>query len=310
MALSMGLIMLASADGASAEKRVIIDPGHGGKHTGTCGLTGNVTRVCERDVNLLVSLKLQSLLKDKGYDVRMTRETDKDFASYISGNGGDLDMRMRYANSQIAGNNDQTVFISVHHNGHPRSPYVKGTETYYYDGIKYYDSRWPHDPLQIKYLSDSKRLAEEIHPNMVSNLKTVDRGIHADEAFYVIRNAQSPSVLLELGYMTNAEEENRIKTSDFQWSAAKAATQGVEEYFKVYEVYNSNNERLAVKATKKKRLNLLIVKSISNRFDKYNQKSIYNNENYIVYYGKDVAEKNSIHMIKHILMRNQQMKAI
>lgn len=292
MALSMGLFMLASADGASAEKRVVIDPGHGGRHTGTCGLTGNITRVCERDVNLLVSLKLQSLLKDKGYDVRMTRETDKDFASYISGNGGDLDMRTRYANSQIKGNNDQTIFISVHHNGHPRSPYAKGTETYYYDGLKYYDSRWPHDPLQIKYLPDSRRLAEEIHPKMVSNLKTVDRGIHADEAFYVIRNAQSPSVLLELGFMTNAEEEARIKTNDFQWSAAKAVTNGVEEYFKVYEVYNSKNERLAVKQSKDEAIQFAnSQKELVTVFDKFNQKSIYNNENYIVYYGKDAAEK-------------------
>ncbi|MHA7139609.1 cell wall-binding repeat-containing protein [Rossellomorea arthrocnemi] len=292
MALSMGLIMLASADGASAEKRVVIDPGHGGRHTGTCGLTGNITRVCERDVNLLVSLKLQSLLEDKGYDVRMTRETDKDFSSYISGNGGDLDMRMRYANSQITGHNDQTIFISVHHNGHPRSPYAKGTETYYYDGLKYYDSRWPHDPLQIKYLPDSKRLAQEIHPKMVSNLKTIDRGIHADEAFYVIRNAQSPSVLLELGFMTNAEEEARIKTSDFQWAAAKAVTNGVDEYFKVFEVYNSKNERLAVKESKEEAIQFANTQNeLVTVFDKFNQKSIYDNENYIVYYGKDLSER-------------------
>ncbi|MGD6803404.1 cell wall-binding repeat-containing protein [Rossellomorea vietnamensis] len=292
LALSMGLLMMGSATGASAEKRVVIDPGHGGKHTGTCGLTGNITRICERDVNLQVSLKLQSLLEDKGYDVRMTRESDVDFSNYISGTGGDLDLRMRYANDLMKGNNDQTIFISVHHNGHPRYTGVKGTETYYYDGLRYFDSRWPHDPMQIKYLQDSKRLAEAVHPNMVNNLKTEDRGIHADEAFYMIRNSQSPSVLLELGYMTNAEEEARIKTNDFQWAAAKAVSSGIDSYYAVFEVYNVKNERLTVTKTKEEAIRFA---DKQNEFvtvlDKKAQKTIYDNENYVVYTGKDSSEK-------------------
>lgn len=292
LALSMGLFMLGSANGASAEKRVVIDPGHGGRHTGTCGLTGNITRVCERDVNLLVSLKLQSLLEDKGYDVRMTRESDVDFASYIQGDGGDLDMRMRYANNLIKGNNDQTIFVSVHHNGHPRSPYANGTETYYYDGIEHYDSRWPHDPLQIKYLPDSKRLAHAIHPEMIQNLKTADRGVFSHEAFYVIRNAQSPSVLVELGFMTNAEEEARIKTSAFQWSAAKAISAGIDEYYDVYEVYNEKSERLAVTETKEEAIQFADKQNqFVTVFDKKSQKTIYDNEKYIVYTGKESSGK-------------------
>ncbi|MGD6967755.1 cell wall-binding repeat-containing protein [Rossellomorea vietnamensis] len=292
LALSMGLLMMASPSGASAEKRVVIDPGHGGRHTGTCGLTGNITRVCERDVNLLVSLKLQSLLEDKGYDVRMTRESDVDFSRYISGTGGDLDMRMRYANGLMKDNNDQTIFISMHHNGHPRYTSVKGTETYYYDGLRYFDSRWPHDPLQIEYLPDSKRLAEAVHPNMVTNLKTQDRGIHADEAFYVIRNAQSPSVLLELGYMTNAEEEARIKTNDFQWAAARAITSGIDSYYEVYEVYNEKNDRLTVTDTKEEAIRFADKQNqFVTVFDKENQKVVYDNEKYTVYIGNDGSSK-------------------
>jgi N-acetylmuramoyl-L-alanine amidase len=284
----VGLFVVSPPTDAQADKRVIIDPGHGGKYTGTCGITGNLTRYCERDANLSVSLKLQSMLESKGFNVIMTRETDKHFSSYLSGNGGDLDMRMRYANSEMQGNNDNTIFISVHHNGHPRSPYVTGTETYYYDGVRHYDSRWPHDPLQIKYLPDSKRLAEAIHPNLVSELNTVDRGIYSDEAFYVIRNAQSPSVLLELGFMTNRQEEQRIKSNSFQTSAAQAITEGIVNYFSVYEVLDNNDNKLGVFNTLSEAREYVEKQSkMVKIFDKYRQEYIEDNARYSVYHERN-----------------------
>jgi N-acetylmuramoyl-L-alanine amidase len=277
-------LICASPLSVAARKQVIIDPGHGGKYTGTCGLTGNITGYCERDANLSVSLKLQSMLKEKGFDVRMTRTRDVDFSSYLSGNGGDLDMRMRVANGFVKGNNDNTIFLSVHHNAHPRNPYVKGIETYWYDGINHYDSRWPHDPLQIKYRKDSKRLAETIHPKLINNLNVNDRKVRSNQQFYVIRNAQVPSVLLELGFMTNRQEEARIKTNSYQSTAAKSVVDAVVEYYKVFEVYDQNQKRLAVYDSKQDAINYAEKqKKLVKVFDKYNQKYVYNNSQYAVY---------------------------
>jgi N-acetylmuramoyl-L-alanine amidase len=271
-----------------AEKVLVVDPGHGGIFTGTCGYSGNKTGFCEKDANLSVALKLKELLKGSGIKVYLTRETDKEFAPYLRGSGGDFEKRMAIANGYAKGNNDNSIFISIHHNAHPTSPYVKGLETYYYDGVHHYKPDWPHDPLQIKYLSDNKRLAEEIHPRVLKKLQLIDRGIQNDQSFYVIRNAQMPAVLVELGYMTNKEEESRIKTAAYQWNAARALADAVKSYFKVFEVYDAKGKRLALFKTKTEAINFANKQTNLVRvFDKDKQTYIYSNAKYEIYHKKN-----------------------
>jgi N-acetylmuramoyl-L-alanine amidase len=282
------LLIVTNPTASFAEKVLVIDPGHGGKFTGTCGYSGNKTGFCEKHANLAVALKLKELLKNSGIKVYLTRETDKDFAPYLSNAGGDLEKRMAIANGYAKGNNDNSIFISIHHNAHPRSPYVKGLETYYYDGVHHYKPDWPHHPLQIKYLPDNKRLAEEAHSRLLKKLQVIDRGIHSDQSFYVIRNAQMPAILVELGYMTNKEEEARIKTSQYQWNAAKALAEAVKNYFKVFEVYNSKGERLALFKTSTEAINFAKKQTELVRvFDKDKQIYIYTNARYEVYHKKN-----------------------
>ncbi|WLR41595.1 N-acetylmuramoyl-L-alanine amidase [Bacillus carboniphilus] len=236
----------------AAEKAVVIDPGHGGKHTGTCGYSGKSTRYCERDANLSVALKLQEKLKGTGIKVYMTRTTDVDFSDNIS---QDLVNRTKVANEYAKGNNDETIFISVHHNGTTSSSSINGIETYLYNGVDHYKEEYPHDPLQITYLNDNKRLANEVHDRVVDYLGTADRGIQEDQSLYVIRNAQMPAVLVELGYMTNPDEEAKIKTSSYQNKAAEALKDGIVEYFKVFEVYDENKNKLQTFETENEAVN-------------------------------------------------------
>ncbi|MEK3806998.1 cell wall-binding repeat-containing protein [Bacillus sp. FSL H8-0547] len=265
-----------------AEKVLVIDPGHGGKFSGTCGLTGNTTGFCEKNANLIVSQKVRDLLKTSGIKVYLTRDKDMEFASYLkkadgSTDGGDFDIRMRTANSFASGNNDNSVFISLHHNAHPSNPYVKGYETYFYNGVDHAKEEYPHDPMQIKYLGDNRRLANEIHPTVLAKLGSIDRGIMDDQSFYVIRNAQMPAVLVEMGFMTNREEEARIKTADFQNKAAQALATSVVNYFKVFEVYDMNsNKKLYTSKSKDQALTYAKKQSKPVRvFDKNAQKDIY-----------------------------------
>lgn len=268
-----------------AEKVLVIDPGHGGKFSGTCGYSGNKTGFCEETANLNVALKLRDQLKGSGIKVHLTRSSDMEFSSYLRGDGGDFIKRMSKANGFASGNNNNSVFISIHHNAHPRSPYVKGIETYYYDGVNHAKSDWPHDPLQVKYLSDNIRLAGEVHSRAVKSLNTVDRGIQNDQSFYVIRNAQMPAILAELGYMTNPDEESRIKSSAYQANAAKALADGVKKYFKVFEVYDSSDERLNTYQSKDDAIKYANQqKQLVRVFDKDKQTYIYSNSNYSVYH--------------------------
>jgi N-acetylmuramoyl-L-alanine amidase len=267
--------------GVFAEKMVVIDPGHGGKFTGTCGYTKESGKdLCERDVNLSVGLKLRDALTSSGIKVFMTRETDIGFASNSS---DDLRARTNLANGFIKGNNDNSIFISVHHNASPTSPYVKGYETYYYD-YHNLDPMYPYDPLQVKYLNDSKRFAEVIHPNVVSALGLIDRKIHNDQSFYVIRNTQMPSVLVELGYMTNRDEESRIKTADYQQKAAQALANSIIAYFKVFDVYQNETKKATFK-TKNEAINYAQTLNGNVRvFDKDTQQNVWENSNFEVYH--------------------------
>jgi len=284
----LGLLLLAVLlfpASTFAEKVLVIDPGHGGKFTGTCGITKESPKdLCERDVNLSVSLKIRDYLRNSGITVRMTREADVDFAPYLSGTGGDFERRMQIANGYAKNNNDNTVFVSVHHNASPTSPFVKGYETYYYDGVNHFQPDWPHDPLQIKYLKDNQRLAQSIHSPFVSNLGMIDRKIHNDQSFYVIRNAQMPAVLLELGYMTNSAEEARIKTADFQNRAAQSIANSIIEYFKAFDVYKDGQK---VETFKVKNDALTYASKLSGSvqvFDKNSQTVIWENSKFEVYH--------------------------
>ncbi|MCM3691773.1 cell wall-binding repeat-containing protein [Neobacillus niacini] len=270
--------------GVFAEKMVVIDPGHGGKFTGTCGYTKESGKdLCERDVNLSVGLKVREVLKSSGIKVFMTRDADVGFAS---NSGDDLKARTNLANGFVKGNNDNSIFISIHHNASPTSPYVKGYETYYYD-YHNLDPMYPYDPLQVKYLNDSKRFAEVIHPTVVNALGLMDRKIHNDQSFYVIRNTQMPSVLVELGYMTNREEESRIKTTAYQQQAAQALANSIISYFKVFEVYQDNNKKATYK-TKNEAVNYAQTLNGNVRvFDKDTQQDVWENSNFEAYHKSE-----------------------
>ena len=277
----VALILILSPTTSFAEKTVIIDPGHGGKFSGTCGYSGSQSGFCEKDANLAVALKLQDQLKSTDINVRLTRTTDKHFAPYLKNEDGstpdgDFALRMKVANDIAATNNNNSIFISIHHNADPTNPFKRGIETHYYDGINNAKSEYPHDPLQIKYLSENKRLAEVIHPILVGSLGLPNRKIHSDQSFFVIRNAQMPSILVELGYMINRNEEKLIKTDQYQEDAATALAAAITVYFKVYEVYGMGENRLATFETEIDALSYAYsVKSAIAVFDKDQQKVIY-----------------------------------
>ncbi|WP_010676942.1 cell wall-binding repeat-containing protein [Bacillus timonensis] len=284
--LLFGVFLFIAPGNSFAEKVLVVDPGHGGKFGGTCGFSGNKTGICEEDVNLQVALKLRDVLKNSDIKVYLNRTTDTEFAPYLQNKGGDMDVRMQVANGFAKGNNDNSLFVSIHHNS-ATSPYASGLETYYYDGKKYYDADYPPDPMQLQYLNDSKRFAEEVHPRLVSKLKRPDRKIHSYMSFYVIRNAQMPSILVELGFMTNKYEESLIKSAAYQQKAAEAIAQGAIQYFKVFEVYNvESGKKLGTFETKDAAIAFANKQSVTTRvFDKDKQVDIYaTNHNFEVYH--------------------------
>jgi N-acetylmuramoyl-L-alanine amidase len=176
---------------------VVIDPGHGGKDMGATGISG----LYEKNFTLSLSRKVKKILdKEEKIQVYMTREDDT-FISTVD----------RYR-SKFANELDADLFISIHGNAFT-SPDVSGTESFYYH--KKFES-----------------FADIIHKNVVSSTGFKDRGLKKRN-FFVVNYTQMPSVLLEIGYLTNLQEEKLIFNDEFQYSIAESICDGVKEYLEI-----------------------------------------------------------------------------
>lgn len=177
--------------------KITIDPGHGGTEFGAIGCLEDK----EKDVNLAIALKLRDKLKEAGADVYMTRSDDQE-----------VSLSDRVKNSNL---NDSTLFISIHNNALPDSladQKSSGSEIYY-------------------YYPQSESFAKSILSSVVSETGLKDNGVK-QQSFAVVRNTQSLSVLLEVGYLINPDDDTKLSDDNFQNTVATAILHGVENYLK------------------------------------------------------------------------------
>ncbi|MEH7014685.1 N-acetylmuramoyl-L-alanine amidase [Neobacillus niacini] len=174
-------------------KTIIIDPGHGGKDVGASGQMGTL----EKDVTLKMARNLQhELEKRTGASVILTRDKDVTVSKKE---------RVELANTKNA-----DLFISIHFDAFTSNE-VNGITTYYNHGT-------------------DRSLAALIHRHLFEqDLGTRDRGVSFGD-FFVLRENTKPSILLELGYISNAEDEKRINSQTYQTQASTAIVEGVIEY--------------------------------------------------------------------------------
>lgn len=223
---------------------VVIDPGHGGRDPGALGLTSK-----EKDIVLSVGLKLGKLIEDNHPDVKVIYTRDKDV--FVP-----LNQRATIANKAHA-----DLFISLHCNALDRrktSP--QGVETFvlglhrsndnldvakaenavimYEDDYSVkYEGFNPNEPesyiifefMANEFLDQSVQLASLVQNQLVSNSKRVNRNVR-QAGFLVLREVAMPSVLVELGYISNKQEENYLKSSSGQTSLANSIYNGFREY--------------------------------------------------------------------------------
>ena len=212
---------------------IVIDPGHGGKDTGAIGCNG----LYEKDVVLDIGLKLRDIIK-KNYACKVVMTRNKDV--FI-----DLDAR-----PGIAVQNDADLFISIHANA-SKSPSAHGIETYLLNltkdrNIMEVAARENFTPVRnmgsldviLKDLIlDSKRdeslkLAHAVQASLVTDLhkdKVVNKGVKQGP-FLVLYGASMPSILTEVGFITNPEEESHLADPQYREAVAQAIFDGIKEY--------------------------------------------------------------------------------
>ncbi|MBS4199777.1 N-acetylmuramoyl-L-alanine amidase [Bacillus sp. FJAT-49732] len=180
-----------SNNGGNA-KTIVIDPGHGGRDEGAAGANGTI----EKDLTMNAGLLLSEKLKNAGFNVVLTRSSDE----YIS-----LQDR-----AELAYIKNADIFISLHFDSIEDST-VHGHTTYYY-----YDNE--------------VEIAETIHNQISNTISLSDRGVRYGD-YYVLRDNRQPSVLLELGYLSNPAEEEVIKTNSYMEKITDAIEKGIVQYF-------------------------------------------------------------------------------
>jgi N-acetylmuramoyl-L-alanine amidase len=174
-------------------KTIVLDPGHGGEDKGATSASGTY----EKDLTLRTSQLLFDKLKAAGANVYVTRKSD----TYLQ-----LASRVN-----MARNYNADAFISLHYDSNvDRS--VRGMTGFYY---------YPYQ----------KALAESIFASTVGQTKLKSRGVRFGD-FHVLRENSQKAVLMELGYLSNLEEEMTIKSSGFQENAAAGLFDGLARYFK------------------------------------------------------------------------------
>lgn len=176
---------------------VVIDIGHGGADSGAVA-----NNVKEKDINFKQGMALYRLLEaDDQIKVYMTRETD----TYPT-----LQFRSTLANEIEA-----DLFISIHNNSASSS--IVGTETLYYPSST--DLR-------------GKRVAQIVQDSIVSRCKMVNRGIKARKDLHVLKATQMPAILIETGFLSNAEEAARINSPSHIATWSKAVYDAIVQGFK------------------------------------------------------------------------------
>ena len=218
----------------AARQTIVIDPGHGGKDPGARGKSG----LMEKDIVLDVGLRLRKLIKERlGANVIMTRETDV----FIP-----LEERTAIANTKGA-----DLFVSVHANASRRTG-AKGVETYLLGRATDRDAMATAerensasekslntleliltDLMNTAKKEESLRLAYYVQENMIGHLekryKVTDLGVK-QAPFYVLVNASMPSILAEISFISNPEEERLLSEEEHRQEIAEAILAGIRKY--------------------------------------------------------------------------------
>ena len=196
----------------NTKRSIFLDPGHGGSDPGA--ISGGVR---EKDLTLSVYNKVSSKLASLGYTVLTSRNVDKDV---------DLVDRADQANKANA-----DMLLSIHFNAGGRG-IARGIETYYYQATA---DRVPkinkENHNNTERLERSRKLANKVQQNLLYQTGANDRGVKR-ASFTVLRETSIPSILVELGFIDNPEERNKIKTNEYQERLANGIVDGIVEYYK------------------------------------------------------------------------------
>lgn len=186
---------------------IVIDVGHGGSDPGKVGIQG----IKEKDVNLAIARYLKDYLIAEDYTVYMTRETDQGLydESVSNKKKSDLSNRIQFVQEKNA-----SCMISIHQNSYPDT-IQHGAQTFYYEGRE-----------------KDKNFAQYVQDSLLTFDPSNTRQIKSSTSYYILKNAQVPSILIECGFLSNPEETANLTDPNYQKQIAYAIAIGTCRYLR------------------------------------------------------------------------------
>lgn len=211
--VSMVLVAKEAAEFVTSQKAaglnpnlVVIDAGHGADDGGKVGINGAV----EKDINLIIALRVKELLTAQGVDVVMTRENDAGLYPKTGDNRKLRDMQKRV---ELINKERPALTVSIHQNSYTDER-VSGAQTFYMTGS-----------------ADGKRAAEILQEQMITTLvPEKERVAKENGSYYLLKHVDGPIVIAECGFLSNAKEAELLCNKEYQEKVAWAIHLGILRY--------------------------------------------------------------------------------
>ncbi len=205
-----GEVISVDAPVADSAPIIVLDAGHGGIDSGCVSVNGAE----EKDMNLDIMLKLRDMLEISGYEVIVTRDSDKSIHDTgVQGLGkqkqSDMENRLAIINGQ-----DNALFLSIHQNQFT-DPKYSGAQMFY--------------PLEN---ADSERLAAIMQKSFVEFLQPDNKRETkpVTDEIYLLKNSNCPRVMAECGFLSNPEEAALLETDEYRSKVAFVLYTGILEF--------------------------------------------------------------------------------
>lgn len=200
---------LPTAAAATSKPVIVLDAGHGGLDSGAVGATG----VLEKDVNLSIVLALRDMFEMSGFEVVLTR--DEDISIYDPGVEGirnqklnDMDNRL-----EIIQKYPDSIFLCIHQNNF--------TDPKYFGGQMFYNNNNPQNRTLAQIMQNK---FAQLQPGNGREIKLTG------EELFLLKSNKNPSLMIECGFLSNPEEEQKLSTWEYQQKVAFTIYGGVMEF--------------------------------------------------------------------------------
>ncbi len=199
-------LIVSNMNGIEDVKTVVLDPGHGGNDPGKIGINGAL----EKEINLIIAKRVQSLLEANDINVIMTRETDDGLYEEEDSNQKVVDLKNRIT---IMNESNPDLIVSIHQNSYEDEA-IWGAQTFYYETSQ-----------------EGKKIAELFQSNLI---ELVDPDNHrvakGNDTYYLLKETTYPIVIVECGFLSNWEEADKLITEEYQEQLAWAIHLSILEY--------------------------------------------------------------------------------